>query len=634
MFIFIVILSALLSSFSGLASLLLLVSAGKTGAYRNLLTPRPGLVWIMAAWLFWIPLSATWAHSPGLALEIGTLLLGLPLAWLAGRHLHEQGQLLPLLTWLVPVALLILALWGWLQGPNTLSSKPQGPFNDPNTYAGVLNLLMLPLLARYLAADLRSQSPLWRTTLLGLVGTYGLIFFLVASRGASLAVLLVLPILLWKARNAIQIKRKLALLISVLTLCYFSASAINTTSKPLADRFNRMAAVSETSIAQIDQPRWRTMSSTWTMIQDHPWLGTGLGSFQYLYPKYRNPLEIKGGNGWVHNDYLQFWQEGGLVIVVLLLCLLGWTVRRTWLDLKSPEPASLEHLGYLTAILALLLHASVNFILYFSFVAVMLGLYLAVITPATTSPPLQRPWRLLAGGYGLILGYLMLGMVLVDGLLGQKDAVQRLMNQFGKAYPVFDAGVLLSIVAPFHHGPSLVLADEMSQLWLASGKQDPNMLAGAMSELENSLRLLPCNPKATLHRLQLLSQATPPQLPATAQRYIDQALDCNPRSGLGYFYAGLIMDPQSPELALDYWRAGLAASMYGGERNMLAALLLAREIPEQKVPLERIAHELARVWLALLRDQPTGVTPTFGREMEERLRHIGGRRYEALVPPR
>jgi hypothetical protein len=510
-----------------------------------------------------------------------------------------------------------------------------GPFNDPNTYAGVLNLLMLPILARYLAVDMRSQSRLWRTTLLALVGAYGLAFFLVASRGAGLAVLLVLPILLWKARNTIQIKRKLALLISVLMLCYFSASAINTGGATLADRFSHMATNSETSIAQMDQPRWRLMSSTWTMIQDHPWLGTGLGSFQYLYPKYRNPLETISSSGWVHNDYLQFWQEGGLVLIVLLLCLVGWTVSRTWLDLKNPEQQSLERLGYLTAILALLLHALVNFMIYFSFVAVMLGLYLAAIIPANTSPPLQRPWRLLAGGYGLILGYLMLGMVLVDGLLGQKESVQRVMYQFGKAYPVFDAGVLLSIVAPFHHGPSLVLADEMSNLWLASGRQDPNMLAGAMSELENSLRLLPCNPKATLQRLQLLSQATPgPQLPANAQRYIDQALDCNPRSGLGYFYAGLILEPRSPELALDYWRAGLAASMYGGERKMLAALLLSREMPEQKVPLERIAHELARVWLALLRDQPTGVTGTFGREMEERLRYIGGKRYEALVLPR
>jgi len=392
---FLIILSlsaAILAPFSALAALFLLPVA----LWRERWPMRGALPWLLLGWLVWLPASLVWSQSPGLSLPQAAVLLCLPLGWLAGLALHRRGQLSSLLEYGLPALLAMLLLWGLLQGPNTFTAKPQGPFNDPNTYAAVLNLLLLPVLARYLACDLARQAAWWRTGQLALLAGAALVALLTASRGASLALLLVLPPLLWLARAQPDFKRKLALLATVAACTYLAAYFISGGANVGQRLVN--------TVSGGDPSRLMLLKSAWLMIQDHPWLGTGLGSFRLLYPRYRYPDEAGTAGGWVHNDYLQLWLEAGLPMLLLMLGLAAWVAWRMWRTLlentntpaigwgersepprlmavNDPTVDVLERLGYLAAIAAILLQALANFLFFFALVSLLVGLYLARLAP-------------------------------------------------------------------------------------------------------------------------------------------------------------------------------------------------------------------------------------------------------------
>ena len=72
---------------------------------------------------------------------------------------------------------------------------------------------------------------------------------------------------------------------------------------------------------------WR---STIQAIGDHPWVGSGLGSFEMVYPRYAY-FDTGERVEHAHNDYLEWAAEGGLVYATLLLSAvsaIAWKARK------------------------------------------------------------------------------------------------------------------------------------------------------------------------------------------------------------------------------------------------------------------------------------------------------------------
>jgi O-antigen ligase len=70
--------------------------------------------------------------------------------------------------------------------------------------------------------------------------------------------------------------------------------------------------------------RWCTFGSTIRAIRDHPWLGTGYGTFQDAFPAYRDPAcGIYGIWDHAHNSFLEGYLGLGLPFALLLLVCLG-----------------------------------------------------------------------------------------------------------------------------------------------------------------------------------------------------------------------------------------------------------------------------------------------------------------------
>lgn len=596
-FLLVALATSLILPMSVSSGLVLLVSVTLMHARKPLWRPARSIDALQVALLAWIPLSLFWSLSVGLALErVGTLLC-MPLAYFSWRRmsshpLAEQG--LRSLLW---VLLVLLVCWGLLQGPETYTAKPQGPFNDPNTFAGVLGMLALPLLAKYLASDLVFTVRWQRTLALALFGATALVFFLIASRGATLALLIAAPPTIWFARGYPQFSRKMLLLAVAMLTAYFCADWIKTGDR---DVFLRLTE----TLQEGDSIRFMLMRSAWAMIVDHPWLGTGLGSFRLIYPSYRMSTESVSGGSWVHNDYLQLWQEAGLPMLLILVALLFWIAREMWRATKSGkgDAETLLRMGYLSGALVVFIQAATNFMFYFSFIALVMGLYLGrtsesrLINPSTMQLA-PRAWRMTVLAYGAILIFLLAGNVAVEILLDRGYIAARTFARLVPETSRYQLAYWLSILSPFHPTPQHVMATElkeMLQMMQSEGGMQSEMFDEALWRFETSQRLAPCYVPYGIDTLHLLiSHEESNKKFIQSEKQVKKNLGCNPNHGLSIFYAGLLREMSGDKVsALRIWHNGIKTSIFFADRLILAAAILSRTTPGHEKELETVVGNL------------------------------------------
>ncbi len=113
------------------------------------------------------------------------------------------------------------------------------------------------------------------------------------------------------------------------------------------------------------------------MIGAHPLLGTGLGTWSEVYARFRPDQEWSTLGFYAHNDYLQLAAEGGLVAVALFVAGLALMAGLLWRlgRAKPTEPDRIEAAGLLVAAMAVSLHAVVNFIFYYAFISILVGVF-------------------------------------------------------------------------------------------------------------------------------------------------------------------------------------------------------------------------------------------------------------------
>ncbi len=97
--------------------------------------------------------------------------------------------------------------------------------------------------------------------------------------------------------------------------------------------FNRVASVNAESHS--GDFRIHTWEGVARMVRDHSLLGTGLGTFEVAYPKYAQV-------GWTrlaHNSYLQYAAEGGVLMPIALVVLIGMAVIPAVIGLRRRREA-------------------------------------------------------------------------------------------------------------------------------------------------------------------------------------------------------------------------------------------------------------------------------------------------------
>jgi O-antigen ligase/tetratricopeptide (TPR) repeat protein len=198
-------------------------------------------------------------------------------------------------------------------------------------------------------------------------------------------------------------------------------------ARPAVERLTPQAARQEIYSADFRQETWK---GTLNMIRQNPLMGTGLGSYEWTYPRYAHT----GYTRLAHNSYLELGAEAGVPVFVFLLWFgfswLGRTMQRERHDAPAHDWRPVQ-VGIVGGALASVIHnlwdsdlASFGILLT---LFALLGLGVALAVDGITPMPVARLTRRMFGlGLSLLLGYYFLSVGL--GEIYANTARQQLLS--------------------------------------------------------------------------------------------------------------------------------------------------------------------------------------------------------------
>jgi O-antigen ligase len=260
--------------------------------------------------------------------------------------------------------------------------------NSAATLFGVAALLLAAMVVRQLD-ELRAHDPLdqgepndrqkQQRMLLGLVALFALVLlaeFLTHSRGGLLATFPPLILLAaWFGYSLLPAgaSRAMRVGLAVGTVALFGLL------------FSVFGARSLLRLEQggAEDNRWCIYQSTLAAIRDNPWLGTGFGTFDQVFPVYRNPeCGIFGLWDRAHNSFLEGYLGMGLPFAIALVFVLGYLISVFMTGYRARRRYRIIPLVGLATLLLILLHSAVDFSLQIpgvsAYVAAALGAAVAI----------------------------------------------------------------------------------------------------------------------------------------------------------------------------------------------------------------------------------------------------------------
>ena len=150
------------------------------------------------------------------------------------------------------------------------------------------------------------------------------------------------------------------------------------------------------------------------IAKDHPWVGTGPGTFGSIYPKYKTALTEEAQT--VHNSYLQMWSDSGLPAFVAFALL--WVVAvRDAFGLMRRREGDIAALALCGALSGWAVHGLVDFDLYVPGVALPAFVLLGAVQGLKDLPrtDLVTPRRRANWLVGAACGGMLAAVVWIEG---------------------------------------------------------------------------------------------------------------------------------------------------------------------------------------------------------------------------
>ena len=151
------------------------------------------------------------------------------------------------------------------------------------------------------------------------------------------------------------------------------------------------------------------------IIRDHPWVGTGPGTFGSIYPKYKTAVTEEAQA--VHNNFLQMWSDSGVLAFVAYILL--WIVAvRDAFRLARQRAGDAAAMAVCGALAGWTVHGMVDFDLYAPGVALPAFILLGIVqglkelprTDSVTSSRWRENWLV-----GAICAFLLAAVVWIEG---------------------------------------------------------------------------------------------------------------------------------------------------------------------------------------------------------------------------
>ena len=253
------------------------------------------------------------------------------------------------------------------------------PLANPNSLAGLLSLGFFASVGWMLGAPDRRQSNIALVLSALLIAA----IFTTGSRGALLSLIIMLiPFLFLLKAHAKKHKRCLSALVGISIGAFVLTSVLGYGFSP-----TDMVVRSVEGTQPLLWSRPDIWVSTWQIIQEHFWTGTGIGTFFLYYPEVRSAGDPSTAGLMAHSDPLQFWAEMGITAPLLFYGFVFAAVVKTRSALKNIAADDVKRIYVLVpffALAALVIHAHVSFhfhVLSILMVAgVMLGFWLSQVS--------------------------------------------------------------------------------------------------------------------------------------------------------------------------------------------------------------------------------------------------------------
>ncbi len=340
---------ALLNVSVALLWLVWLARDWKAGALRwdSTALDLPFLVLISVSLLSWIVSMATHQalvkpiYSEG-SRAIIFLLINSWLVYAAAVRARDKNfyRIILLIVYFVSVAASIYAIaqyfgqeWFWPRSLNPYGRRPVASFGNPNFLSSYLVLVIPVMVGDYLF----KSTGLPRVILLAgiLINTSALLATLTRSSWAGLAAGLVILFVMVAKQPALRKEASrwlMGLLIGMGLLVFFwpQSGGRDTYSATVLGRLGEVEQYKNAGYGPVWQ-RVLIWQSAWSMVNDHPWLGKGWGTFELFYPYYQGAQLLEprfryhrthANNS--HNEILEYWSQIGTVGLGIMIWL--WVV--------------------------------------------------------------------------------------------------------------------------------------------------------------------------------------------------------------------------------------------------------------------------------------------------------------------
>lgn len=199
-----------------------------------------------------------------------------------------------------------------------------GFFSNANHMATLL-LMTLPLVGALAAKGLTTRGSLQRASgMLVLSIGFGAVAVIGLAINSSLAGIgLAAPVIVATGLMIVTRKRKLPLWSLLLVLVVAAAALTAALSAPFENNLT-LSSGKDQSVS-----RQTTFTTGYAAAQDYLPFGSGIGTFNYIYPMYENPDAVtRVYINHVHNDYIEVLLESGVFgLAALLLFFLWWLTR-------------------------------------------------------------------------------------------------------------------------------------------------------------------------------------------------------------------------------------------------------------------------------------------------------------------
>lgn len=487
-----------------LAFMLPAIAAAWTAIFAALRCPndRGRLVsWICVAcwlWLVWLAANPLWSAWKEMSVW-HALLLGCVPAFILGFHRFLADDCVwDRLEWCFFTAAALVAVWMGYEY-FALDLRANGPFLDANVASAVLYATLLPLIYRLIVAR---DSGIRRWVLAALVLLLSVGLFTSFSRGGfgSFAIALVGSAIVLGLRGSRTMLWRFAGCLALIAVAY--AAVYFGPQQPHVRSLDSVAG--DHSL----QMRFVMWDSALDIYADAPLTGVGLGAFSVTYPRYRPLVESGTVGDMAHNDYVQMLAEGGpllaLMIVGFVLCVFAGAV---WLIIKlrrtragPDQDMMMRDIGLFAALLALAVHATVNFIFYVLMLSLLAGLYAARLAGryAVTDKPLPaasaldtlrrvvRPFW----GVAALISVVVVGTGIVSAQM-LKPGAQGGADRVSMDNPDYHLALILSHINPLDYRASFYLgrAEAAVALGLGTGDLGAGLAETSLKDLNHLLAI-------------------------------------------------------------------------------------------------------------------------------------------------